>query len=384
MKAVFKGIVISLIILAFLMVGGAIAFGEWIKSRPLNLSPLTNPPGQTIVYDDTGHVFMKIGTVPSNLTYNQLPQNLVDAIVATEDHNYWSGSSLDLRSIFRAALVDITAGRASQGASTIPEQLAKIVYLNDNRTISYKLQEIEMGIQLERYFTKQQILAMYLNKVFLGENTVGVEQAALRYFGVDIKAHPNSLTLSEAALLAGLPQAPSEYDPIEHPQAALQRRNIVLQNMVKYGYITQQQATAAERQPLNVKYHSISDDSWNTHPLFTNFLLDYAAKQGISAAQILRGGLKIYTTIDPRVQEAIHQVFWSTNYNGDFPGPTSGTVVQGAAVFVDPATGGILGAAGSRKQGFTPLGIDRIYSNSSPGSSIKPIMEYAPAIQSGK
>ena len=97
---------------------------------------------------------------------------------------------------------------------------------------------------------------MYLNKVYLGENTVGVEQAALRYFGVNL-ARGQTLTLDQAALLAGLPQAPSAYDPILHPQAALRRRNIVLQNMVKYGYITQQQASAAEKQPLDVKYHAL-------------------------------------------------------------------------------------------------------------------------------
>ncbi|MCF8566539.1 transglycosylase domain-containing protein [Alicyclobacillus tolerans] len=384
MKTYFKVLLTSATGVAVLMVAGAIAFSDWIKNQPLNTAALTNPPGQTVVYDGLGQVYMKVGTVPSNLTYNQLPHDLVNAIVATEDHTFWSGSTLDIRSLIRAALVDISAGQAAQGASTIPEQLAKIVYLNDNKTISYKLKEIELGMQLNRYFTKQQILAMYMNKVFLGENTIGVEQAALRYFGVNIKSNPNALTLSQAALLAGLPQAPTSYDPIAHPKSAMQRRNEVLQNMVKYGYITQTQANAAEKQPLGVKYHSISSDSWNTHPLFTNFLLDYAAKHGISEQRILRGGLKIYTTIDPRVQKAVHQVFWGNQYDSEFPGPTSGTVVQGAAVFVDPKTGNILGAAGSRQQGFTPLGMDRIYSNSSPGSSIKPIMEYAPAIQSGK
>ncbi|WP_054967829.1 transglycosylase domain-containing protein [Alicyclobacillus ferrooxydans] len=384
MRVVFKIVFASAIAFAVLLVCGAVVFSRYIKSQTLNTAAFTDPPGQTVVYDGSGQVYMKIGTVPSNLTYSELPQNLVNAIVATEDHSFWNGSPLDIRALFRAALVDVTSGRASQGASTIPEQLAKILYLSDNRTVSYKVKEIEMGIELQRYLTKQQIVAMYLNKVYLGESTIGAEQAALRYFGVNIKQNPNKLTLSEAALLAGLPQAPTAYDPIVHPKAALERRNEVLQNMVKYGYISQTVASAAEKQPLGVTFHSISSDSWNTHPLFTNFLLDYAAKQGISEEQILRGGLSIYTTIDPRVQKAVHQVFWSTNYRGDFPGPTTGTVVQGSAVFVDPKTGGILGAAGSRKQGFTPLGMDRIYSNSSPGSSIKPIMEYAPAIQSGK
>ncbi|QSO51588.1 transglycosylase domain-containing protein [Alicyclobacillus curvatus] len=367
------------------VVTGACAFGlmTFFKQTHINLAKLTNPPAQTIVYDGTGHVYMKIGTPPSALTYNQIPADLRNGLVATEDHAYWTGSSIDVRSIFRSLFVDITTGNATQGASTIQEQLAKIVYLNDNKTLSYKLKEIAMGVQLGHYFTKQQILAMYLDKVFLGENTVGVREAAMRYFGVDIEKHPHALTLDEAALLAGLPQAPTAYDPLLHPSAALTRRNEVLQNMQKYGYITAAQAAAAEKAPLGVKYHQISQDAWNTHPLFTNVLFDYAARNGITPQQLIQGGLKIYTTINPKVQNAVHTVFWSPNYNGDFPGPTTGTVVEGAAVFVNPQTGGILGAAGSRKQGYTRLGTDRIFSNSSPGSSIKPVMEYAPAIQSG-
>ena len=355
-----------------------------IDRTSVNLAKLTATPKQTVVYDRTGAVYMKIGATPSNLHYSQIPRNLQDAIVATEDHNFWTGDSIDLRGIIRSLFVDLLTKSEDQGASTIQDQLAKMVYLNDDKTLSYKLQEIAMGVQINRHFTKQEILTMYLNKVYLGENTVGVEQAALRYFGVDIAKNPKSLTLDQAALLAGLPQAPTAYDPLIHPQAALARRNEVLQNMAKYGYITPAQAAAAEKAPLGASYHDITQDYWNIHPLFTNFLFDYASRIGISATQLLQGGLNIYTTVDPQVQQAIHTVFWSQNYNGDFPGPSSGTVVEGAAVFVDPKTGGILGAAGSRRQGFTKLGVDRVYSNSSPGSSIKPIMEYAPAIQSGK
>lgn len=367
--------IVWFILVVILMSGG---FYALIEMTPMDLSKLTATTEPTVVYDKTGAVYMTIGETPTNLNYNQIPKNLQNAIVATEDHIFWTGSSIDFRSILRSLFVDISTGSASQGASTIEEQLAKIVYLNDNKTLSYKLKQMVMGVQLDRYFTKQEILTMYLNKLFLGENTVGVEQAAMRYFGVDLAKNPNSLTLDEAALLAGLPQAPTAYDPLVHPQAALTRRNEVLQNMVKYGYITHAQATAAESKPLGAKYHSIPEQSWDTHPLFANVLFDYAAKNGITPQQLLGGGLKVYTTIDPKVQRAVHAVFWSGNYDTDFPG-----AVQGAGVFLDPKTGGILGAAGTRRQGYVPFGANRIDSNSSPGSSIKPIMEYAPAITSG-
>ncbi|WAH36471.1 transglycosylase domain-containing protein [Alicyclobacillus dauci] len=357
---------------------GAVSFFALIRMAPISIAKLTATPQPTVVYDNSGNVYEKVGTPQTTLRSDQIPKNLQNAIVATEDHNFWTGSSVDFRSIGRSVVVDLLRGSASQGASTIEEQLAKIVFLNDNKTLSYKLKEIAMGAQIDQDFSKQEILTMYLNKVFLGENTVGVQQAAMRYFGINLAQHPDSMTLDQAALLAGLPQAPSAYDPLMHPQAALSRRNQVLENMAKYGYISEQTAAEAENAPLGAKYHSLPDSTWNTHPLFTNVLFDYAAKQGISAQQLLQGGLKVYTTIQPNVQQAVDDVFWSGNYDSDFPGP-----VEGAAVFVDPKTGGIRGAAGSRKQGYTPFGMDRIYSNSSPGSSIKPIMEYAPAIESG-
>ncbi|UNO48090.1 transglycosylase domain-containing protein [Alicyclobacillus acidoterrestris] len=350
-----------------------------LRMTPISIAKLTATPQPTVIYDASGKVYEKIGTPQTTLSYGDIPKNLQNAIVATEDHNFWTGSSVDLKSILRSVVVDITTNSTSQGASTIEDQLAKIVFLNDNKTLSYKLKEIAMGVHIDQDFTKQEILTMYLNKVFLGENTVGVGQAAMRYFGIDLAHDSNQLTLAQAALLAGLPQAPSAYDPLKHPAAARERRNQVLENMVKYGYITEQQAEAAEAQPLGASYHSLPDSTWDTHPLFTNVLFDYASKNGISAQQLLQGGLKVYTTIQPNVQQAVEDVFWSGQYDSDFPGP-----VDGAAVFVDPATGGIMGAAGSRKQDYTPLGMDRIYSNSSPGSSIKPIMEYAPAIESGQ
>lgn len=373
-------IAVFMVAVVVLFVAGFVAL---VQFTPFDAAKLQNTANPTVVYDKNGQPFLTLSAPGvSNLPYQDMPSNLVNALVATEDHTFWQGSSIDVKGIFRAAFVDLWSHSLAQGGSTIQEQLAKIVYLTDKKTITRKINQVILGVQISRHFTKQEILAMYFNRVFLGENSVGVEQAAMRYFGVNLQHH-GKLTLDQAALLAGLPQAPSAYDPLQHPHAAMQRRNIVLQNMAKYGYITQQQADAAAKQPLGASLHPLPGDAWSVHPLFTNFLFDYAAKQGISAEELLQGGLKVYTSIDPKVQKAIHTVYWSSNYNGDFPGPTTGTVVGGAAVFVDPKTGGILGAAGSRKQDFARLGTDRVFSQSSPGSSIKPIMDYGPAIQSG-
>lgn len=360
-----------------------IVFWTVLQLTPFDPTPLQKSSEPTVIYAKDGSVYAKISSGETDLQYSQIPQDLQDAIVATEDHNFWHSSSIDVRGLLRAAFVDLWSEHLAQGGSTIPEQLAKIVYLNQEKTFSRKFQQIALGVQIQRHYTKPEILTMYLNKVYLGENSIGVQQAAMRYFGVDLTKPHSTLTIAQAAMLAGLPQAPSAYDPLQNPKLALERRNEVLDNMAKYGYLTQAKADQIKKQPLGAKFHDLNGDAWDQHPLFTNFLFDYANRQGITTEELLQGGLKVYTTVDPKVQGAIDKVFWDDVNPSDFPSDMNGHEVEGAALFIDPKTGGILGGAGSRKQGYAKFGWDRIYRPSEPGSSIKPVMEYAPAIESG-
>ncbi|RIV21087.1 peptidoglycan glycosyltransferase [Alicyclobacillaceae bacterium I2511] len=372
--------------LVFVVVLFVFAFALAVRLTPFDASKLVPNRTSTIIYAKNGSILEQIpASGATDLSYNQIPRNLQEALVATEDHNYWTGSSIDMRGILRAAFVDLWKGEFAQGGSTLQQQLAKMVFLTDQKTFQRKFQQVILGVQIDRYYTKQEILAMYLNRVFLGENAVGVEQAAERYFGVNLAAG-QKLTLDEAALLAGLPQAPSGYDPLQYPKAALARRNVVLQNMVNAGYLSQAKADAAAKQPLGASFHSLPQDNWNTHPVLTNFLFDYANRYAnLGPDMLLSGGLKIYTTIDPSVQSAVDQVFWGHQYDADFPSGSTSGGPQGAAIFLNPKTGGVLGAAASRWVGYAYLGEDRILNaRRSPGSSIKPILEYAPAIESGK
>ncbi|QSO47132.1 transglycosylase domain-containing protein [Alicyclobacillus mengziensis] len=355
-------------------------FTALVELTPFDAAKLTPSNTPTVIYDKYGHQYATIAAPGgSDIPYSDIPQNLQNAVVATEDHTFWNSSSVDIKGILRAAFVDLWSGHLAQGGSTIQEQLAKIVYLTDKKTFSRKFNQILLGVQINRYFSKQDILAMYLNRVYLGEGTTGVKEAALKYFGIDLSKNPNQLTLAQAALLAGLPQAPSAYDPLQHPQAAMTRRNQVLQNMAKYGYITEAKAQATKRLPLGVSSHPLPGDIWTQHPLFAQFLLDYADKNGINSQLLTQGGLKVYTTIDPQVESAIEQVL---QYGTHFAAPVNGEPVPAAAVFVDPSTGGILGAAGARDPAAA-RGLDRAYENAQPGSSIKPILEYGPAIDNG-
>jgi penicillin-binding protein 2A len=382
--SVGKSVVGLLILLLVVVILFTVGFFLLVQFTPFNQTKINDFNSPTVVYDGDNQKYLTLGGGSSSIPYSDIPVQLSDALVATEDHTFWtSPSSIDFRSILRAAFIDLWTGNATQGASTIQEQVAKMVYLTDNKTVTYKVKQVVLGVQLSRHYTKQEILDMYFNRVYLGSNATGVEQAAKLYFGIDLRKHPH-LSWDQAALLAGLPQAPSAYDPLLHPHAALLRRNVVLQNLATYGYIPQSEALQLMKKPLGVSAHSMGENAFGAHPLFTNFLLDWATRHGISPAELMQGGLKVYTTVDPSVQSALHKVFFTSQYDSDWPGPTKGTVVEGGALFLDPKTGGILGAAGSRKQDYTKLGIDRVYSTSSPGSSIKPIMEYAPALQSGK
>ncbi|MCY0888864.1 MAG: transglycosylase domain-containing protein [Alicyclobacillaceae bacterium] len=375
-------IVFVFVAIVLLVVGGSLLLVRFMPFKRPQLAAIEQP---TEVYDRFGKPYLTLSSqrMP-NLTYAQIPKVLQNAIVSTEDHSFWTSSSIDVKGILRSAVVDMTTDSYAEGGSTIQEQLAKILYLTDKKTLIRKLKQVLLGVDLSRYYTKQEILAMYVNHVFMGENAVGMNAAAWRYFGINLAKDPKALTLDDAALLAGMLQAPSGYNPLLHPKAALARRNTVLENMVRYGGLSPKVAAKAAKQPIHASYHSLPGDPWTEHPLFTNFLFSYAAKQGISEAELLQGGLKIYTSINPTVQHAFHIVFWSTNYDHLWPGPTKGIVPEGGAVVLDPKTGGVLGAAGSRKQGFVRLGLDRVYSYSLPGSTIKPVMDYGPAIQTGK
>lgn len=377
MKYVLR-IVLLFVAVTVVFVGVFVAL---IELTPFDASKLTASTAPTVIYDKNGHQYATIaGHGSYDIPYGDIPKNLQDAIIATEDHTFWNSSSIDVRGILRAAFVDLWTQHLSQGGSTIQEQLAKVVYLTDKKTFSRKFDQILLGVQINSHFSKEQILAMYLNRVYLGEGTVGVEQAAMKYFGVDLRKNPNGLTLDQAALLAGLPQAPSAYDPVQNPKAATARRNQVLANMTKYGYITQATAKQAQQQSLGLSVHALQGDIWTQHPMFAQFIFDYADHNGMNSQMLLQGGLKVYTTIDPQVESAIESVMTK---GGHFASSVNGQPVPAAAVFVDPSTGGILGAAGARTA-TGAHGLDRAYEYGQPGSSIKPVLDYGPAIEAGK
>ncbi len=258
------------------------------------------PSSVTELYDDHGRV---IGTFALQrrviASYDDYPQVLRDALVSIEDKEFYKHPGIDLWRIAGAAYRDIQSGGRVQGASTLTMQLARNLFLSPDRSFYRKIQEALLAIQIERRFTKPQIFTLYANQIFLGHGNYGFESASEYYFSKPAK----QLTLEEAALLAGLPKAPQYYSPINHPDRAAKRRNLVLNAMLEDGKITAAQAAAAKEKPIQL---NLQKDPNSLAPHYVEEIRRYLeAKYG--SDQVHEGGLRVYTSLDMELQRAANQ-----------------------------------------------------------------------------
>ncbi len=284
---------------------------------------------QVFAADGTRLGFIQSDELRSPVPWSQIPANLADATVAIEDQRFYKDDGVDLTGIFRAAVKDISQGRVVQGGSTIAMQLMRNLYLGgDEHTLEQKIVEAKLALEYEKHHSKHSILTSYLNSVPYGtvggQTAIGVQAASRIFF--DKPA--SQLDLEQAALLAGLPQAPSEYNPFLYPSAARQRRNEVLAKMAELHYVSRAQATAAERAPLELQHGNFYSERRE------GFFFEYVRQQLIDRygrRTVERGGLKVYTTLDLHMQELAHRAIAEVlNEPGD---PAS------AIVTIDPHTG---------------------------------------------
>jgi penicillin-binding protein 2A len=376
-KKLFISFLIALIVTSVVfVVGCSVALPAFDPSKLDNLDHVT------VIYDKSGNEVAKMK--PDNSTYvplNKISKYVIEGVVSTEDNRFYEHSGVDIRGILRAIYVDVLKGSKEQGASTITQQLARNVYLGQEKTFTRKIEEIFYAAQIERHFSKDEILEKYLNRAYFGapNYSLGVEAAAETFFGKPA----SDLNLAEGALIAGLPQAPSLYNPLVNPQAAIQRRNIVLDNMVKSGYITQEQADQAKKVPYQKPAVKMDTQNEIKYPYY----LDYVIKEAsdlyqIPEDQIIGGGLRIYTNLDPKIQSIMEDEF---KKDRNFPANWGNSQAQGAMVVTDPKTGGILAMVGGRGEHQLGGGFNRAFQmRRSPGSSIKPLVVYGPAIDSGQ
>ena len=329
----------------------------------------------TFIYDREGKLIAVLQGLEDRFPLpGEIPQVVKDAFVATEDVRFYRHNGIDPEAILRAMIVNFREGRIAEGASTITQQLVKNSLLTSEKTYERKIKEILLALDMEKKYSKEEILNMYLNRIYFGHGAYGLEAAARTYFGKTAK----DLNLPEAALLAGLPKAPNRYSPFREPEAARQRMNTVLSLMAENGLITPEQEEQARKEgyrlltaPLEKPYE---------FPYFVDNVVEEAGERlGISEKDIYGGGLRIYTTLDRKVQQAAQSV-WADERN--FP-PTGKNKrpVQGAVAVVDYHNGEIKALVGGRdydaKRGFNRA----VDSRRQPGSTFKPVAVYGPALE---
>lgn len=352
----------------FIMVSGEKIYQQNINKLAIN--------GPTQIFDRNGTLIQERSVRTGDpVQYDQIPKLLVDAFVATEDRRFFEHQGVDIWSIGRAAVRDIVARSAVEGGSTITQQLAKNVFLNDDKTFFRKATELSIALAIERKMTKEEIITTYLNRIFFGKGAYGIKEASETYFGV---TDLNKLKVWQIATLAGLPKAPSRYNPQSNPDLSKERRGVVLQLMADQGYITQ--AEAKEAAAVDYNYNASAKDKDKNYEAFIEYAMQEAEDvTGLTSDDLNRGGYKIYTTMDAKAQQNLETSFQN---NDLFEKSSDDVPVQGSMVIVNNDTAGIVALLGGRN--YNTGNFSRVTSRRQPGSAFKPIISYAPALESGK
>ena len=334
-------------ILGFFLIAG-VAFGvgmvgnvtRWLQDLPDYTNPenyLSSAP--TSIQDANGNEIASLYTENrKNITAEECSQYVLDGTVATEDERFYEHGGVDLLGIARAVMVQLTGG--SEGASTITQQLVRNTILSEeqfDKTLERKVREAYIAIQMEKIYSKDEILLMYLNTIYYGHGAYGIEAAAETYYSKSAK----DLTLAEAAMLVGLPNSPSTYDPTVNPDYALQRRNTVLDRMLRNGYITQEEHDAAQAEEIQLNLHEQVANGVYAYPYFVDYVKQQLQEE-FSTDVIFKGGLTVKTTIDPNMQAAAENAVTTTL--DEFGVET----IDGALVAVDPDTGYIKAMVGGK------------------------------------
>lgn len=338
----------------------------------------------TKLYSINGELIAEFAEEKRELVkFKDIPQILKDAVIAVEDKQFYRHKGVDIFGIIRALFVNIREGKISQGGSTITQQLAKNVFLTQERTYRRKIQEILLALLIERQLTKEEILERYFNKIYYGHGNYGVQAAALYYFDKSVK----ELTLAEIAMIAGLPSSPVRYSPITYPKRAIARQSFVLKRMEEEGIITHKQNIAAKEafatqiEKISKKKFAKAKTTINKAPYFTEYVRQILEQEYGSNA-LYTAGLNVTTTLDPQMQKAATLALWNglTQLN---QGKKEGEPhIEGALLAMDPRTGYIKAMVGG--SGFTQINqLNRaIYARRQPGSAFKPFI-YTAAIDQG-
>ncbi len=382
------------IILCFvliILVSGSIALGTayaWVKNaRPLNVDELFDLNQTTYIVDKNDKFIDKLHANEnrSMVTIDQIPKNLQNAFIAIEDKRFREHKGIDIIRIFGALKKDLETGRPAHGASTITQQLIKIIYLSPEKILKRKIIEMYYAIQLERRFRKDQILEAYLNTIPLGHNVAGVKAAGLYYFGKEL----DQLTLAECATIAGITRYPSAYSPYLNFEKSTERKELILGEMLEQGYITQEEHDEAIKQEIKLSTVQREVETTYFSDMIISDVIDtLQEKLGLSKEEaqikLFNGGLKIIATIDTELQGIVEDAFKNTKLFPESKEDDNGILQPEAAVIIiENGTGEIKAVMGGRSEKVR-RGLNRAtQSLRQPGSTIKPLSVYTTALDNG-
>ena len=370
----FSAIFAGLLLAALFMFAVVFDVFNWQK---LDHSRLTSLSQTSVLFDGNGDLLSQVqGTENRTLVSLQdIPLHTQRAFIAAEDLRFYTHNGIDVYRMLGALKSNIVSKSFSEGASTITQQLAKLTHLSAEKTIRRKLEEIALALQIERAYSKDEILEMYLNTVYFGRGAYGIQTAARVYFDVDV----HELSVAQSAALAASIKAPSVYAPHINPSLNKNRRNYILETMLDHGFISAEEFDQAIHEEIWV----IADvEDQQIYSWYVDEALRESEKLlGISADEVINGGLSIYTAFNPDMQQTADAIFADSSY---FPSNASdGTLIQGAMAVVDVNSGAVLAMVGGRDY-TTRRGLNRATQmRRQPGSALKPQAVYGPALELG-
>ncbi|WP_203289656.1 PBP1A family penicillin-binding protein [Metabacillus sp. cB07] len=372
-KGVFMKLLIFVllsVILVFMVHNSVIASQDVSK-----LEERANAP--TIIYDQNGEIASKISSSKQEwVKYEDVPEHFYAALQATEDQNFYKHNGIDYIGIVRAAFKNVLAGGVVEGGSTLTQQLAKNTLLTHDQTFKRKFDEYFISQKIEDEYSKEEILELYVNKVYFGEGAWGLKRASKVYFGKE----PADLTLNESAILVGLIKAPTNYSPVKNMEKSLDRRDVVLKLMKEENVITEEEMNEAKKEKVVLERKEL-DQYKGRYPSYVDHVIEEAIKKyGLTQNEILAGGFEIHTELRQDMQSSIENVFKD---DANFPDLGGDQLVQSGAVLLNPKTGGVQALIGGRGEHSFRQFNRATQLKRQPGSTMKPISVYTPALENG-
>ncbi|NKE06146.1 transglycosylase domain-containing protein [Mesobacillus selenatarsenatis] len=367
--------ILLLILLVFILL--SILWFAFIASRA-NVQTLKDGLSQaTTIYDRNGDEASKLATNRTGgVSIKDMPEHVPNAVIAIEDERFYEHNGFDIKGIARAFFGNLLAGGITGGGSTLTQQLTKNALLSSERTYKRKVEELFLAVELEKEYEKDEIIEMYLNQVYFGSGAFGINNASKKYFAKNIQ----DVTISEAALLAGLLKAPSALDPYNNYDAAIKRRNVVLAKMNELGMISDSEFKKAKDEKIVLEDGggSLAD---RKYPSYVDAVLDEAtSKYGLTQDEIMTRGYRIYTELDQDIQAGLENVFKQDRL---FPDRSRDVLVQSGSVLLNPDNGGVRALVGGRGEKVF-RGFNRAtHLRAQPGSTMKPLAVYTPALEEG-